>query len=364
MNFVKSNNENAIVSIAYENPVLFEDENTFGVSHLLEHMIYESVSDKEEEYSEHCITSNAYTSSNEVVFFIEGLSEEIENYRNNFIDRIINYKPTKEHFEKQIKIVTQEYNDAISDNTSRIYYNTLIKNYNFCSSIGTKKALDGLTFEAVENFFNNFFKPSKIIIGDKEEPSIKEYPFTFMKNENYNKLFDTYEEKKINEDCIEVTMSSKLIPVNEDSYYVPFICKMLGDGLKSPLYTEIREKQGLIYWIAANTVSVGDNSIVLIRTSTSKKNIDKVKETIYEVLNNNIKYLTKERYNICYNNLRIKTKLRAQNTVDLVDEFLESNRKELKATRNLDKISYEGMMEYYKKWFISDWVFQSQYDFV
>jgi hypothetical protein len=70
---------------------------------------------------------------------------------------------------------------------------------------------------------------------------------------------------------------------------------MLGGGLKSPLYQELREKKGLVYYIHCYQWDItNQSSVVLIETETSKNNIDDVQKIITDVIGNPDKYLVEK----------------------------------------------------------------------
>ena len=55
---------------------------------------------------------------------------------------------------------------------------------------------------------------------------------------------------------------------------------MLSLGLKSPLYQEIREKKGLVYYVHCYQSRVNNQGINTISTQTSNKNYNGVVESV------------------------------------------------------------------------------------
>jgi len=86
--------------------------------------------------------------------------------------------------------------------------------------------------------------------------------------------------------------------IDEDFAYVHFINSMLSLGLKSPLYSEIREKRGLVYYVHCYQSRCNNQGINTISTLTSNKNYKGVIDATKLVIDNPDKYLTKDRFNL------------------------------------------------------------------
>jgi predicted Zn-dependent peptidase len=86
--------------------------------------------------------------------------------------------------------------------------------------------------------------------------------------------------------------------VNENWNYVNFINAMLSMGLKSPLYSEIREKLGLVYFIHCYQSRMNKDGLVNISTLTNNKNVNQLLDGLKKVLKDKDKIFTKERFNI------------------------------------------------------------------
>lgn len=350
--FKKSSNDLAIVAVCYENICQFEDNSNYGITHLLEHMITDSYSDIEDKYDELCINNNAFTGSHEVVFYVKGLSSELDKIKEDYVKRVTNYKPSIEHFNKQKPIVYQEILDLFTNSMSNTFFNSLTHKFNFISSGGIPEVIKNITFEQVEDFHSKYFKVTKIIeIGLDETEEFKEFDYKKVIKQPFNKSsLLVPKPNSISDDSINITILSSKIEETEDSYYLPFISKLLSFGMKSPLYQEIREKKGYVYWIGTDAVELDYFSHCLsIYTSTSKDNVEAVSKRIIEVLNSPEEFLTEERFNLIKSNMLIQNKIDFINNVSKYDLFLEGNRKNISIRSNFDNINYTDMLKYYKE---------------
>lgn len=167
--FEKSNTKKATVVIVFENVCQYETTRTFGITHLLEHILYHSTDGFLDEFDNKCIENNAYTDSNEVVFYIEGLDTEINKVKEKYVNAITNFNITEELFIKEKSIVMQEIDDSFSDSISNSFYNILIKRFGFVTCIGYKQCIADLTFNEVKEFYTKYYNVSKLIeISDNE----------------------------------------------------------------------------------------------------------------------------------------------------------------------------------------------------
>jgi predicted Zn-dependent peptidase len=73
---------------------------------------------------------------------------------------------------------------------------------------------------------------------------------------------------------------------------------MLSMGLHSPLYDEISEKRGLVYFIHCYQSRQNKQGLINISTLTNNKNVNGVIEGVQKVLTNKSKLFTKERFNL------------------------------------------------------------------
>lgn len=361
--FEKTDNDMCGVYIVFQSPAMNEDKKTYGISHLLEHMICEATDDIDETYDENCIYTNAYTGKEEVVFYMTGLSDRVAQFRDDYIKRILTYVPTEKDFNKQKPIITQEYNDWFTNTFKSTYVNFLSKQFGFVNSVGTREAIDGFTYEDAVAYKNKYFsKPSKIIIADNvDNPVVYDYedniPSVIQNDIVINK------DAEINELSIGYIAGSTPIPEGNDDFNLRMIVKMLGYGLKSPLYQRLREQSNLCYWVSSFDQYLSNKNILLVGTSATAENKTRIHDELFEVLNNPTKYLTEDRFNLMLNNTKASLKVKSQykHELDYLSVYLDKDSISLR--KNLDKINYADVMNYYMTKVqpsVNNWTFTDQ----
>jgi predicted Zn-dependent peptidase len=298
---LKSQNDLSGFYIVYEGSTNLEKKGWYGISHLMEHLVCKNLDHLQEDFDRDAIEWNAYTSSNEIVFYIQGLEEKINKWKPQFVDLLLQFNVTKEQFENERKIVLEEYMDCFNDQTQSHILNLSRKLFNDYDPIGLRTDLENLKFLDCLNYFElQYANPSKIINVSKGK-DYKNNQIDFS-NRKIIKDFEFGNHKvpfELNNDFKDKTSIAILSPkIEEDFAYVHFINAMLSLGLQSPLYQEIREKKGLVYYVHCYQSRINNKGINTISTLTSNKNFNQVVDSVKEVISKPDKYLTKERFNI------------------------------------------------------------------
>jgi predicted Zn-dependent peptidase len=286
--------------VVYEGSTNLEKKGWYGIAHLMEHLMTKNFDHLQEDFDRDSIEWNAYTSSNEIVFYLTGLEEKVNKWKGEFINLLSNFDVTKEQFENERNIVLEEYMDVFNDQSQSHMLNLNRKIFCDFDPIGLKEDLEKLKFMDCLNFFEiQYAKPTKIINVSKKDyknPTIDFAERVIVKSISYGNHNVPFE---LNNDWRDKSSVSILSPViNEDFAYVHFINAMLSLGLKSPLYNEIREKLGLVYFIDCYQSRHNKQGLVNISTLTNNKNVGSVIDGVKKVLKNKDKFLNKDRFNL------------------------------------------------------------------
>ena len=286
--------------VVYEGSTNLEKRGWYGISHLMEHLMCKNFEHLQEDFDRDAIEWNAYTSSNSIVFYLTGIEEKVNKWKGKFVDLLGQFNVTKEQFENERNIVLEEYMDAFNDQTQSHMLNLSRKLFNDFDPIGLKEDLVKLKFMDCLNFYElQYAKPTRIINVSKKDykdPSIDFVDRQIVKNISFGQHDVPFELNNEWKDKSSLIMLSPV--VTEDFAYVHFINAMLSLGLKSPLYQEIREKRGLVYYVHCYQSRMNQEGITTIATQTSNKNFNACVDAIKIVLDKPSKYLTKDRFNL------------------------------------------------------------------
>lgn len=336
-----------------------ETDGYYGVSHLAEHLLTKGMEKHQDQLDMDGVNFNAYTSNNEVVFHITGLESSIVKWRDILLNSIFDVKTSLEDFETEKSIVLEEYTDSFSDKVSSHMLNLDRKLLGSYSPIGRKKDLIDLTHLKYLEFAERFFsKPSKIINVTKSKDyknnslSFNEYltPSTLKREVNNNKSILDINMSLHKEGKSSLIMTSDII--DENFYNIAFINLMLGFGLQSPLYKEVREKNGLVYYINVGMHNLNRKGINSISTMTSEENVPKIVEIVGNIFKNKDKYLTKERFNVIKETMLINKKMSDIDRYKKIQSYISP--KEFSVTENLDKIKLKECLDIFDKYYNID----------
>jgi predicted Zn-dependent peptidase len=298
---LKSENDLSSFYIIWEGSTNLEKKGNFGISHLVEHLQTKMIDHLQEDFDRDGIDWNLWTSSNEICMYIQGLDEKVNKWKHIIMDLIFDFKITKEDFENERKIVLEEYSDSMNSQTEVHQLNLHRKLFNDYGPIGLKEDLENLKFLDIINFWElQYSKPSKIINVSKGKLyKNNEIDFAnreIVKNINFGNHNVPLE---LNNEFKDKSSLVMLSPIIEDDFaYVHFINSMLSLGLKSPLYQQVREKRGLVYYIHCYQTRMNKQGLINIATQTSNKNFDEVVKSIKSVIQNPNKFITKERFDL------------------------------------------------------------------
>jgi len=342
--------------IIYNGSVMNEKVGNRGISHLMEHLVYKSIDYLMNDFDRYGIGNNAYTSGTEVVFYITGLDEYVKKYREEILEKLLEFQITEEQFINERKIVLQEYDMYFSQKTQNHALNLNRKLFDDFDAIGSRQDLEALTYQDIKDYFElQYAKPYKIVNVSKHSDFSTDIEFSnteFDNILNYNETFKTdtiYEPISLTPGAVSLINVSKTI-IKKDFPYISFLTRMLGHGLMSPLYQEIREKKGLVYYVRCGLDRMTDKSGVLqFSSETSEENVEQFQTTLKEILDDPETYMTEERFDIIKEAITISLKISKINRYDNIQKYITPLDWQIEPI--LADLTYEKVMSYYDKYF-------------
>jgi predicted Zn-dependent peptidase len=341
--------------VVYEGSTNLEKSGWYGISHLMEHLMCKNFDHLQEDFDKDGIEWNAYTSNNEIVFYLTGLDEKVNKWKGEFMDLLGDFNVTKEEFENERNIVLEEYMDSFNEQTQSHQLNLSRKLFGDFDPIGLKKDLQNLKFMDCLNYYElQYAKPSKIINVSKNKKynnqAIDFVDRQIVKNLQFGDHNVPLELGNEFKDKTSIVILSPVI--EEDFAYVHFINAMLSLGLKSPLYQEIREKRGLVYYVHCYQSRMNQQGISTIATQTSNRNFNQVVDSVETIIKNPGKYLTKDRFNLVRDYYKVRQQkdeiLRYKN----VNQWI--NPDGWSVYDILDEVNIKKVREVYDKYFNFD----------
>jgi predicted Zn-dependent peptidase len=341
--------------LVYKGSVLNEKVGIRGISHLMEHLCCKNFDHLLEEFDQNGIDWNAYTADDVVVFYFQGLEEKLSKYRDVVVDLMSKFNVTEEQFKNEKQIVIEEYENSFNEQTECHSENLFRKLFNTYGPIGELGDLKKLTYQDCLDYFEIQYKNPTMIINVSKDFKYEKVLNFSKPTEKLNKIYrylkdNDYTLQKSNEFKDKTSIIYLSNVVTNDFVSVSFITDMLGLGLKSPLYIELREKRGLVYYVHCYLDKKSDASgFINISSLTSNNNVNLFKETLDNLLNKPETFLTKERFDLIKDMYLTKFKKREINRYRNVSDFISPN--EWNLEYNIESITLEDLKEVYKKYF-------------
>lgn len=363
--FKKSKIKMSGLYLVYNQGSVYEEEGKSGTMHLMEHLLCKTFDDLRDEFTKRGIVYNAFTSSQLVVVWFNGLSKQLDNdLKKVLVQRLTGGLSliTKDAFEKEKMVVLQEYEDNFANPISGTLINIMRQRYNDDMVIGQREDIENFSYDDMFLTYDKCFRrPAQIIEigGDKTNFDFVEYndePLS-KKRLKYGKYSRPISPVPTAEGVSFLTFLCTK-PVNKKDYVTLGIARsMMSNGLNSPLYEEIREKRGLVYDIYSDIEAHVNDSIFYTCFQTMPEYVDEAQEVYADMMNNLEKYMSRQRFEDIIEMYR--NKLEKSNIY--IHEYFEKFIKGLPDCKLtpaiLDKIAYEDVVEVAKKYMTSYEVF-------
>ena len=276
----------------------YETVNIKGISHFIEHLVFKGTKKRKVDEISREIESkggiiNAFTGEEITCFWNKMPSKYFSLGADISRDLIINPLFEKEPLERERKVILEEikmYNDNPSSFVLEKIKGMLYKSPFNMSIAGTINTVSGLSREKVVELYNSIYSTNNMIfsvVGDVRWEEVLNEAKKFPKINKKIKEIDIvlsngkniYKRKGI--DQAHEVVGFHMPKINHEKRYSAEVFDgILGGGMSSRLFQEIREKRGLCYAIKSNLEQSKDYAYEVIYVGTTKDKIEEVKELI------------------------------------------------------------------------------------
>lgn len=347
--------------ITFNGSAMIEPDGYKGITHIIEHCMCEKIKTLEPIFKQNAISWNAFTSDNQMSFYIAGLANVIKKYRKQFTEFVLNYKIEKEVFERERNVIIAEYYQSFSDQNSAFFLNWMRKYYNYTSAIGLIDDIKSITYEKFIEYKNKFYsdpsyigfshpKKTKSLINDMNIKfnSIKEYS-GFNKFKEYSKY---PMEKCADFSSQRILMAVRELPFDKSCKELActdYLMGILCEGLTSPLYKELREKLQGVYSLYSCKMILTNNrfvSFIIVNADATKYKV--IMNKFQEMLNNIKQYITEDDFNIIVNSKSTSCLIKKLSSYANGSEFSEISKNKINILTN-KKVTYQEFLDYINK---------------
>lgn len=362
--FIPSQTDFSAIALEFKGSTVFERPGSYGLSHLMEHLLCKKLFPHMSEFTTHGLGWNAYTSSDNIVFHMVGLSEYLFKYLTTFLEVYKDFKISEQTFNSEKAIVYQEYSDSFSRSLHVLLTNISRKYFNDYQPIGDGQDILGFTYEQAQQYYADFLvAPTSIYFINNYANANFTTSYRLLDKINLSELREDlsrvvtksiYEITPIptsilSEDSFAYVLHSDIISL-EDIAYVDFILAMFGMGLESPLYEIVREKYNYAYSISAwpQTLNAFNQYVAYVGCTSKKDNLSHIDQLVREILFNK-DYLTLERYTVIKKNFDIEEKKKFILPHLYLDSLVRPDEEKYAYIRHT--LTYDKILEIHQKYF-------------
>ena len=282
-----------------------EKENEEGISHVLEHMIFKGTHNRNylkisEDIDYLGASINAHTTKEETVFYINALTEFLDESVDILFDIVTNSVIDSEKIKKEKDVIIEEikmYKDTPDDLVFELNYKNCIEGQYGKPIIGTEESVKSFSSEMVKKYYKEKYIKDNILIvvsgNFSKEKIIEKIDEYFNKLEE--KKLDLIDDKIFNFKSGEMSYQKDISQVNicisyngkeygnKDRIYNDIAANVIGGSMSSRLFQEIREKKGLAYSVYTYNQYYNKGGVISTYIGTNIENYkDAVKITLNE----------------------------------------------------------------------------------
>jgi len=281
-----------------------ESEKIKGISHFIEHLVFKgtknrSVSEIPQEIESKGGIINAFTAEELTSYWNKLPAKYFELGADISRDLILNPLFEEKALERERKVILEEikmYHDNpgsyVLEKIKEMLYQ---KPFNI-SITGDLKTVAGLSRQRVIELFNSIYSTNNMIfsvVGNARLSSVldeaRKFPKTNKEIRNIPIVLRNGEitEKRKGIDQAHLVLGFHMPKlIDKQRYAAELFDSVLGGGMSSRLFQEIREKRGLCYAIRSDLEQSKDYAYEMIYAGTVKEKVKKIKEIILKEIKN------------------------------------------------------------------------------
>jgi predicted Zn-dependent peptidase len=276
----------------------YEDENIKGISHFIEHLVFKGTKKRTVQEIPREIESkggilNAFTGEEITSYWNKLPGKHFELGADIVIDLVLNPLFDKRALERERRVILEEikmYHDNPGMHVLEMVKEKLYEKPFNMSIAGNAKTVSGLSRKEVVELFKSIYSSNNIIfsvVGNTSWSKVLEQANRFPKIEKKVNLIpivprngELTEKRKGIDQAHEVLGFHMPKLVDKNRYAADIFDCILGGGMSSRLFQEVREKRGLCYALKTSLEQSKDYAYEIIYVGTVKEKVKEVKRVV------------------------------------------------------------------------------------
>jgi predicted Zn-dependent peptidase len=278
-----------------------------GISHFIEHLVFkgtESLSSKEisSRVDEMGGSINAFTSREEISFYLKILDTEIERGVNLLADIVLGPAFREEDIKLERGVILEEIRmieDSPEETVADFFLENFWKDHPLGSPVqGKEEIIAGLGRDQIAGYYGSVLDPGRLIIA--AAGGLEHSSFLSLIRERFGALSVARRMNggsipavnsfnltisKPNLEQVRLVMGIPGIAADDaDRYNVMLLSMLLGGNSSSRLFQKAREERGLVYDISAFSLSYSDCGVFAVAAGAQPGTIPELLGIIHEEL--------------------------------------------------------------------------------
>ncbi|HOQ39430.1 MAG TPA: pitrilysin family protein [Fervidobacterium sp.] len=293
-----------IAFIVGSGPV-YEPDHLLGISHFIEHTTFRKTKKRSLRQIKLPIEQvggvlNAWTDKENTVYYAKVPSTFFKTAFNILREMVFEPDFLDKNVELERKIILQEYyseKEIPEQRLFNLFFEQLIDGPHSKSIIGTEESIKRISKRDLCDFHSEMYSPYniKIIVAGNVKPQDLRSINTLKLDEGIKTVkhsselkneivYDKFEESQ----QMHFLFSHRGIPRidEEESYSSMVLNTLLGSGMSSLLFEQIREKKGLVYDISTNNIQSREWGVFSIYAATSEENAQELTKELFNLFRN------------------------------------------------------------------------------
>jgi predicted Zn-dependent peptidase len=283
----------------------YETRETNGIAHFAEHMFFKgtdrrpAAKDIAGEIDSIGGEFNAFTGKEYTGYYVKCAAEHAPVAFDVLVDMMRHSRFDSDEIEREKGVIVEEMNmyfDTPRDYLSGLYEQLLYGDQPLgWDIIGRKETVRGATRETFFGYLDRWYKPTRLVVGvgGKIEPGLLERveelvtefapgeahgPDAVVLGENGGPRVLVHTKTS---DQAHVSVGVRSYPIEHpDRYALQLLSTVLGGGMSSRLFTEVRERRGLAYYVFGINNSYTDAGSLFSQAGVDINRIDEAVTTI------------------------------------------------------------------------------------
>ncbi|MDP8910666.1 MAG: insulinase family protein [Actinomycetota bacterium] len=283
----------------------YERRETNGIAHFAEHMFFKGTErrptarDLAAEVDGIGGEFNAFTGKEYTGYYVKCAAEQRDKALDVLVDMLRNSRFDRGEIEREKGVIVEEMNmyfDTPRDYIGGVYEQLLYGDQPLgWDIIGRKETVRGATRETFLDYLGRWYKPARMVVGvggqvgdgllerveellGDLEPGEVEEPAPAEISANGGPRVKLHTKAS---DQAHLSLGVRSLPLGHpDRYALQLLQTVLGNGMSSRLFTEVRERRGLAYYVYAYNAAYRDAGSLYSQAGVDIDRVDEAVETI------------------------------------------------------------------------------------